>query len=184
MQTEFGNAIVHVNGATEYPSGDPFVGVKVWVLGTKQADGSFIGHKVSLKTAEFLGEVTAVSGGTFTVNADGQGKTVQTNGQTAFPNGMPVAGNIVAVDAFKMGDGTYMAKTMTVKTDATSFTGVIVQHMPGEFTIKVDVAGTLKIVCYEFAVVEGTLAVGVTVLVEVDHIDAGTYYAGLVKVMS
>jgi hypothetical protein len=184
LQTEFGNVIVHVNGATEYPTGHPFVGVKVWVLGTKQADGSFVGHRVTVKTIEFIGQVTAVDGSTFIVNADGFAKTVRTNGETSFPNGVPVVGNLVAVYAYKMGDGTYVAKTMTVKTEATSFTGVIVQHMPGEFTIKVDVAGTLKIVCYEFAEVQGTLVVGATVYVVVDHTEGDTFFAGLVKVMS
>jgi cell division septation protein DedD len=184
LQTEFGSVIVHVNGETEYPTGQPFVGVKVWVLGTKLDDGSFVGHRITVKAIEFIGQVTAVNGGTFTVNADGQSKTVTTNGETEFPNGVPVVGNLVAVYAFKMGDGSYLAKTMTVKTDVMSFTGVIVQHLPGEFTIKVDVSGTLKVVCYEFAEVQGTLAVGATVLVEVDHVDAGTYFAGLVKVMS
>ena len=183
LQTESGNVIVHVNGATEYPAGHPFVGVKVWVLGTKQADGSFIGHRVTLKAIEFLGHVTAVSGTTFEVNADGQAKSVRTNGETEFPNGVPVVGNLVAVYAYKMGDGAYLATTMTVKTEATSFTGVIVQHMPGEFTIKVDVSGTLKIVSYQFSEVQGALVVGATVYVVVDHTEGDTFFAGLVKVM-
>ena len=184
LQTEMGNVTVHVNGETQYPNGHPFVGVKVWVLGTKQADGSFIGHKVALKTAEFHGQVKGISGGTFIVNADGQDKTVHTNGATSFPAGIPVVGNTVAVFAYRMGDGSYLATDMTVKTEPVSFTGIIVAHNPAEFTIKVDVSGTHKIVCYEFAEIHGTLAVGVTVYVEVDHEEAGTYFAGLVKVMS
>jgi hypothetical protein len=127
--------------------------------------------------------VTAVSGTTFEVNADGQAKSVRTDGETEFPNGVPVVGNLVAVYAYRMGDGAYLAKTMTVKTEATSFTGVIVQHMPGEFTIKVDVSGTLKIVSYQFSEVQGALVVGATVYVVVDHTEGDTFFAGLVKVM-
>jgi len=183
LQTDMGNVIVHVNGETQYPAGHPFVGVKVWVLGTKQADGSFIGHKITVKTIEFMGQVTAVDGSTFIVNADGYNKTVQTNGETSFPNGVPVVGDTVGVYAYKMGDGSYLAKTMVVKAVVTTFTGVIVEHMPGEFTIKVDVGGTIKVVCYEFGQVQGTLAVGAKVYVEVDHEEAGTFFAGLVKVI-
>jgi hypothetical protein len=183
MQTDMGNVVVHVNGETHYPNGHPFVGVKAYVYGTKQGDGSFIGHKVMLKTAEFEGQVKGISGGTFIVNADGHDKTVHTNGATSFPAGMPVVGNTVAVFAYRMGDGSYLATDMTVKNEPEAFTGVIVQHNPGEFTIKVDVSGTHKIVCYEFSEIHGTLAVGVTVYVEVDHIEGGTYFAGLVKVM-
>jgi hypothetical protein len=184
MQTEWGSKYVHVNGSTQYPAGHPVVGAKVLVLATKQPDGSFVAHKITVKMIEFVGQVTAVNGGTFTVNADGQNKTVLTNGGTSFPNGVPVVGNVVHVFAYKMGDGSYLAKEMTVKTEVESFTGVIVHHDPGTKTIKVDVGGSVKVVCYESAVVEGTLAVGVTVLVEVDHVEGATYFAGLVKVMS
>jgi len=183
LQTDMGNVTVHVNGETQYPAGHPFVGVKVWVLGTKQADGSFIGHKITVKTIEFMGQVTGIDGGTFHVNADGYDKVVHTNGETSFTNGVPVVGDTVGVYAYKMGDGSYLAKTMVVKDVVMTFTGVIVEHMPAEFTIKVNVGGVVKLVCYEFAQVQGTLAVGATVYVEVDHVDAGTYFAGLVKVM-
>jgi hypothetical protein len=184
FQTDTGNVTVHVDGETKYLNGQPFVGVKAWVYGARQGDGSVIAHKISLKTGEFGGTVTAVSGSTFKVNADGHEKTVHTNGGTAFPNGVPVVGDHVAVFAYKMGDGTYVAKKIEIKNDSLTFTGIIVEHMPAEFTLKVKVDGVVKIVCYEFGEVQGVLVVGATVYVEVDHIEAGTYFAGLVKVMS
>jgi hypothetical protein len=159
--------------------------VKAWVRGTKQSDGSFVAQKVALKMAGFTGKVTAVNGSTFIVNADGLDKTVLTGANTSFPAGVPTVGHTVVGFAAKLGDGSYFAFEMKIKNDEPiSFTGIIVGHNPGEFTILVDVGGVVKAVCYEFAAVEGILSVGATVFVEVDHIDAGTYFAGKVKVMS
>ncbi len=182
---DYGNVIVYVNGDTQYPDGHPFVGVKVWIRGTKQGDGSVVASKVGFKLADFTGKVVGVNGGTFTVQVDGYPKTVLTNGNTSFPLGVPVVDQTVVVHAAKMGDGSYFAIEMKIKMDAPiSFTGVILEHNAAEFTIKVDVSGTQKIVCFETATVQGTLAVGATVYVEVDHVESGTYFAGLVKVMS
>jgi hypothetical protein len=184
LQTEMGNVLVHVNGETQYPSGHPIVGVKVLVHGTKQGDGSWIGHKITVKTAEFHGVVIANNNGTFILNVDGHEKTVLTSNTTSYPNGVPVGGDTVAVYAYRMGDGSYLAIEMKIKPPAPMvFSGVIVEHLAAEKTIKVDVGGVIKVVCYEFADVFGTLAVGATVKVEVDHVEGDTYFARWVKVL-
>jgi hypothetical protein len=184
LETEMGHVLVHITNETQFPNGHPIMGVKVLVYGTKQADGTWIGHKITVKTAEFSGVVLANNGGTFTLNVDGHEKIVLTSNTTAYPNGVPVTGDTVAVYAYRMGDGSYIAISMTIKPPApVTFTGVIVEHMPGEFTIKVDASGALKVVCYEFADVYGTLAVGATVKVEVDHLEGDTFFARFVKVL-
>jgi hypothetical protein len=184
LETEMGQVLVHVNNQTQYPNGHPIMGVKVLVFGTKQGDGSWIGHKITVKTAEFHGVVIANNNGTFILNVDGHEKAVLTSNTTSYPNGVPVTGNTVAVRAYRMGDGSYLAIEMKVKPPAPmTFMGVVVDHNPGEFTIKVDVGGAVKVVCYEFADVFGTIAVGATVKVEVDHVESETYFARWVKVL-
>jgi len=175
---------VWTSGETEFPNGFPLVGAKVWVLGTKNADGSYNAQRITVKLFEFCGTLQAHDGTWFVVSVDGFEKSVNSNEQTAFPNGMPEPGDLVCVTAYKMGDGSYLAKTISIKpSQPTVFTGVIVAHMPGEFTIHVQVGDFTKVVCYEFADVVGTLEVGATVEVQVDHTDGSTYFASLVKVL-
>jgi hypothetical protein len=184
LQTEMGNVVVRVNNETQYPSGHPVIGAKVLVFGTKQGDGSWIGHRITVKTAEFSGQVSWISGSTIVVKVDGWEKAVQTNGSTAFPNGFPAPGDNVFVYAYKMGDGSYLAIEIGIKPPEPSvFTGMIVKHLPGEFIIKVKVDGVVKVVCYENGDVIGTLVEGATVEVHVDHVEGDTYFAGLVKVL-
>jgi ribosomal protein S1 len=81
-----------------------------------------------------------------------------------------------------MADGSYMAKEVHVK--GMVFTGTVTSHMPGEFTINVQVEAQTRVVWYEFADVIGTLAVGKIVKVHVDHVIGTTYFASLVKVLN
>lgn len=181
LQTESGTAIVYTQSDTVF-AGTPFVGVKVWVLGYKNADGSYRALKVTVKTAEFYGTVTAMEGGTLTVFKEGTTFTVRTDANTAYPNGAPYVEAQVFVKAYRMGDGTYLAFEVTVKDWV--FSGVITSHTPEQFTIQVDVGGQVREVCYEFADVIGTLEVGKTVEVHVDHVEGATHFAKLVKVLN
>ena len=174
---------VFTTAETQFPAGYPFVGVKVWVLATKNADGSWTAQKITVKMTEFMGTVTGIEGGTFFVNSNGSNMTVHTDAHTTSPNGVPVVGDTVGVGAYKLGDGTYLAKTIIIKEIPITFTGVIIEHDPAGFKITVDVGGVHKLVCYEFADVIGTLAVGATVYVQVDHIEGDWFFAGLVKVV-
>ena len=174
---------VFTTADTQFPTGYPFVGVKVWVLATKNADGSWTAQKITVKMTEFMGTVTGIEGDTFFVNSNGSNMAVHTDAQTTFPNGVPVVGDTVGVGAFKMGDGSYLAKTIIIKVIPISFTGVIIEHDPVGFKIIVDVGGVHKLVCYQFADVIGTLAVGATVMVQVEHIEGDWFFAGLVKVV-
>ncbi len=181
LNTEFGQAKVYWRADTLW-AGDPFTGVKVIVTVTKNPDGSYTASKVIVKTAEFSGTVASVGAGSMNVNAWDSVLTVKWNAETAWQGPDPYVGAQVWVAAFKMGDGTFLATKIVVKSPA--FTGTVTAHMPGEFTINVLVGSVTKVVCYEFADVIGTLAVGKTVYVEVDHTEAGTYFAGLVKVLN
>ena len=193
VATDGGNVVVHTSNETQFPNGRPFVGVKVYVAGYKNDDGSVSAVKVMLKATEFSGKVTAISGSDIIVFADGD-KTVHTNEHTAFPAGQPKVNDFVYVRAWKLGDGTFLATEVKVKSVAApspSFSGVIVGYFPEQFTICVKVAGhsgaqdgpcigfgsDVKTVCYEFAAVEGELAVGKTVDVYKDHLEGNTYFA-------
>ena len=169
--------VVHTAGASF--SGDPFAGVKVWIKAYKNADGSYQALSVTVKTAEIYGTVTAISGSTYTVTADGGSLTVATNGNTVFV-GTPVVGSLVTAAVYKMGDGTFLAYKVIVKEGV--FSGLITQMGPAANTIYVNVGGDVKEVCTEFADIIGTLAVGATVEVHVDHTEGSTYFASLVKV--
>ena len=191
VATDTGNVLVHTSAETQYPNGFPFVGVKVGVLGYKNADGSYDAVKVIVKVMEFSGVVKAINGSDLTVFSSGVNQTVHTDGHTNFPTGHPVVNDEVFVRAWKLGDGTFLATDVKVTPPAATFSGVIVGHFPGEFTICVEVAGYtgspvgpctefgagVKTVCYEFAEVIGELAVGKTVDVYKDHVTEGTYFA-------
>lgn len=171
------NVLVNTAGASF--SGQPFAGVKVWIKGYKNTDGSYKALQVTVKTAEIYGTVTAKSGSTLTVAADGGSYTVKTNAGTVYV-GTPVVGSVVTVYAYKMGDGTFLAYKIVVKEGV--FSGVITQIGPAANTVYVNVGGTVKEVCTEFADIIGTLVVGATVEVHVDHTEGSTYFASLVKV--
>src|SRR3990172_9521753 len=109
LQTDGGTVLVHTNAETQYPTGKPFVGVKVWVLGQKQSDGSYVAWKVTVKTAELWGTVTGFSGSDLFVTTDSGVLTVHTDGNTQFPNGEPVIGSEGVGNAYKMGGGHYPA---------------------------------------------------------------------------
>jgi len=191
VATDGGNVVVHTSNETQYPNGFPFVGVKVYVAGYKNDDGSVNAVKVMLKGIEFTGKVTAINGSDLIVLADGD-KTVHTNEHTTFPAGLPKVNDFVYVRAWRLGDGTFLATEVKVKpAPSPTFSGVIVGYFPEQFTICVKVAGhsgaqdgpcigfgsDVKTVCYEFAVVEGELAVGKTVDVYKDHLEGNTYFA-------
>jgi hypothetical protein len=135
-----------------------------------------------VKTAEFSGSIAWLEGAAMGVNAWDTTLTVKWNGETAWQGPGPHVGGQVAVFAYKMGDGTFLAKQIVVKSE--SFQGTVVSHSPGEFTIQVQVEAQVREVCYEFADVIGSLAVGKMVLVEVDHVEGPTYFASLVKVLN
>ena len=84
------------------------------------------------------------------------------------------------VGAYKMSDGTFLAYKVIVKEGV--FSGLITQMGPAPNTIYVNVGGDVKEVCTEFADIIGTLAVGATVEVHVDHTEGSIYFASLVKV--
>jgi hypothetical protein len=181
LNTEFGQATVFW-GPETYWSGEPFVGVKVTVRATKNADGTFLASKIIVKASEISGTIASVGSGSMTVNSSGSMFTVTWNGSTVWQGPDPYVGAPVWAAVYKMGDGTYLASKIVVK--APSFTGTVTAHMPEQFTIHVLVEGVTKVVCYQFADVVGTLDVGKTVYVEVDHEEGGTYFAALVKVIA
>src|SRR3990172_3191372 len=109
LQTEGGTVLVHTNAETQYPTGKPFGGGKVWVLGPKQSDGSYVAWKVTVKTAELWGTVTGFSGSDLFVTTDSGVLTVHTDGNTQFPNGEPVIGSEGVGNAYKMGAGHFLA---------------------------------------------------------------------------
>jgi hypothetical protein len=160
--------------------------VKVIVKGTKNADGSFTASYIHVKTAEFSGTIAWVSGSSMGVNAWDTTLTVHWNGQTVFEGPAPQAGKQASVWAYKMGDGSFLAKKVVVKTQSAGdyFQGTVISHNPGEFTIQVQVEAQVREVCYEFGDVVGTLAVGKLVKVYVDHVEGPTYFASLVKVLN
>ncbi len=170
------------NGDTQYPTGYPFVGVKVWVLGAKNADGSYTAIKVTVKIAEFSGVADPVGDTSMTVTAGCAQKTVRFDSRTVFANGFPKAQDSVAVRAYIMGDGTFLATDVTVNPEAPLvFCGVITQVNPEPNTIYVLVGDVEKHVCYENAAVypgADALVAGKKVEVKVDHFDGSTYFAG------
>ena len=191
VATDGGNVVVHTSNETQYPNGSPFVGVKVYVAGYKNDDGSVNAVKVIVKGIEFSGKVTAINGSDLIVLADGE-KTVHTNEHTAFPAGQPKVDDFVYVRAWKLADSTFLATEVKVKpATAPTFSGVIVGYFPEQFTICVQVAGhsgaqdgpciglgsDVKTVRYEFGDVIGELAVGKTVDVYKDHLEGNTYFA-------
>lgn len=183
---------VWTNGETVYPNGHPFVGVKVWVLAYVNGDGTFTAKKITNKMAEFSGVVKAGDGcSAFTVQVDGAQKTVRANEHTAFPQGCPLAGNKIAVFAYYMGDGSYLAREIGIIPDGPSvFEGVVIKNLTAEWTLKVQVGAEYKIVRYEFASNAGDIQamgdsiVGKAVRVHVDSFDGSTHYAGLVEVLN
>jgi hypothetical protein len=192
VATDGGSVAVYTSGETQFPNGAPFVGVMVYVYGYKNADGSVNATKVMLKSTEFIGKVTAISGSDLHVLVDGGVKIVHTNGNTQFPAGQPQVNDEVYVWAWKMGDGTFTAFKVKVKAPpAPTYSGTIVGYFPDQFTICVKVAGhsgaqdapcigfgaDVKTTCYEFADVIGDLALGKTVDVYKDHIEGNTYFA-------
>jgi hypothetical protein len=181
VDTEFGQVAVHFGPQTQW-SGDPFPGVKVIIKAAKNADGSFTASYIAVKTADFSGPVAWLNAGTMDVNAWDTTLTVKWDGGTIWEGPDPHVGSQVMVMAYKLGDGTFLAKKIVVKAD--SFQGTVVSHSPGEFTIQLQVEAQVRTVCYEFADVIGTLAVGKLVLVQVDHTEGATYFASLVKVLN
>ncbi|HEU4759501.1 MAG TPA: DUF5666 domain-containing protein, partial [Dehalococcoidia bacterium] len=113
LQTDSGQVTVWTHEAQFV--GTPFVGVKVWVLGYKQSDGTWLAQKVTVKTIEFLGTVQSFVEGTLLVLSDGATKTVRTDANTSYPAGAPAVGATVDVKAYKMGDGTFLAYEVYVK---------------------------------------------------------------------
>jgi hypothetical protein len=90
-----------------------------------------------------------------------------------------------------MGDGTYLAKEISILADAPAvFEGVVIKNLTAEWTLKVQVGAEDKIVCHEFASnaadiqATGDSIVGRTVHVHVNSFDGSTYYAGLVEVLN
>ena len=172
------NVLVHTGAGTQF-AGDPFAGVKVWITAFKKADGSYQATKVTVKTADIYGAVTAMSGTTYTVTKEGTNFTVTKNSSTVFV-GTPSVGSVVSIGAYKMGDGTFLAYKIVVKEGV--FSGVITQMGPAANTMYVNAGGNVKEVCTETADIIGTLVVGATVEVHVDHTEGSTYFASLVKV--
>lgn len=181
VNTEFGQVKVLFGGQTQW-SGDPFPGVKVIIAAVKNADGTYSAKYITVKTAEFSGPIAWREGSAMGVSAWDTTLTVKWNGQTAWQGPDPHVGGQVSVFAYKMGDGTFLAKQIVVKPE--SFQGTVVSHSPGEFAIQVQVGAQVREVSYEFADVIGTLAVGKLVLVQVDHVEGPTYFANLVKVLN
>ena len=181
LKTESGTALLLTTADTVF-AGTPFVGVKVWVLAYKNADGTYVALKVTVKTVEFYGSVKAMEGGVLTVVKDVATYTVRTDSSTAYPNGAPFVEAQLFVKSYRMGDGTYLAYEVTVKDWV--FSGVITSHLPEQFTIQVDLGSQVREVSYQFADVFGILEVGKTVEVHVDHLTGPTYFAKLVKVLN
>jgi hypothetical protein len=179
VNSEWGQVVVHTAGA--HVEGTPFAGVKVIIWGTKNGDGSVNAGKVAVKLGDLAGVLTAKGPASITVNASGTNKVIGTNGSTAW-DGEPFVGAEVLVVFYKMADGSYLAKEVHVK--GSVFTGTITAHNPAEFIINVQVEAQTRVVCYEFADVIGTLAVGKTVQVHVSHVEGGTHFASLVKVLN
>jgi len=183
---------VWTNGETQYPNGHPFVGVKVWVLAYVNADGTFTAKKITNKMVDFAGVVTGANGcSVFTVSVNGSEKTVTANEHTSFPQGCPVGGDKVSVLAYYMGDGSYLAKAISIQGDQPSvFEGVVIKNLTAEWTLKVQVGSEYKVVCYEFASnredikAMGDSLVGRTVRVHVSSFDGSTHFAGLVEVLN
>jgi hypothetical protein len=182
VNTEFGQATVHFGPSTQWSGGDPFPGVKVIINAVKNADGTFTASHITVKTAEFSGPVAWLNAAAMGVNAWDTTLTVKWDGNTAWEGPDPHVGSQVMVLAYKLGDGTFLARKIVVKAD--SFQGTVISHTPGEFTIQVQVEAQVRTVCYEFADVIGTLAVGKLVLVQVDHVEGSTHFASLVKVLN
>ena len=183
---------IWTNGETVYPNGHPFVGVKVWVLASVNGDGTFTAKKITNKVAEFSGVVKAADGcSACTVQTDAAQKLVRANEHTSFPQGCPVVGDKVGVFAYYMGDGSYLAKEISILADQPSvFEGVVIKNLTAEWTLKVQVGFEYKIVCYEFASnaasiqAMGDSIVGKTVRVHVNSFDGSTHFAGLVEVLN
>ncbi len=173
---------VWTNGETGYPNGQPFAGVKVWVLAYVNDDGTFTAKKITNKMVEFGGVVKWADGcSAFTVHTDGADKGVWINGHTSFPQGCPVVGNKVGVFAYYMGDGSYLGREISILADAPAvFEGVVIKNLTAEWTLKVQVGPEYEIVCYEFASnaadiqAMGDSIVGKTVRVHVDSFDGST----------
>jgi hypothetical protein len=165
--------------------GPLYVNIKVTVKAYKKADGSFLALRIAAKTADFSGTITAKNGSTYTVVSGGTTYTVKANGETVFV-GSAVVGAAVTVKAYKMGDGTFLAYKLIAEAPPAqdNFTGVLVEKNLEIDTIWVKVEGQVREVCIEFADVIGTLNVGVTVKVYIDHTEGGVYFASLVKVIS
>ena len=113
------------------------------------------------------------------MSAEGTNLTVTKNSATVFV-GTPAVGSVVMVSAYKMADGTFLAYKIIVTEGV--FSGVITSLALEVNTIYVDVGGSVREVCTEFADIIGTLVVGATVEVYVDHIEGSIYFASLVKV--
>ncbi len=176
------NVKVYKTGETEM-IGEPFANVKVWVDAYKKGDGSYLATRIEVKKTELHGTITAKEGSTYFVSKEATTYTVKTNGSTVFA-GDAVVGAEVVVHAYKMGDGTYLAYKITVKSAAPDFVGTIFDMNLEIDTIWVDVEGFEKEVCIEFADVIGTLEVGATVEVFVGWTEGGVYFAELVKVIA
>ncbi|HEV8574490.1 MAG TPA: DUF5666 domain-containing protein [Dehalococcoidia bacterium] len=184
--------MVWTNGDTQYPNGAPFVGVKAWILAYVNPDGPFTAKKITNKMVDLAGVVTGANGcSSFTVSVSGTEKTVNANEQTSFPQGCPVAGDEVSVHAYYMGDGSYLAKEISIHGDQPAvFEGVVIKNLTAEWTLKVQVGSEYKIVCYEFASnrdeiqAMGDSLVGKTVRIHVSSFDGSTHFAGLVEVLN
>jgi len=185
VESDHGPLVVYFVAQTQW-SGDPAVGAKVMVKGTKNADGSVSASHITVKTAEFSGPIAWINGASMGVNAWDATLTVKWDGGTQWEGPAPQVGKQVSVYAYKMGDGSFLAKKIIVKTEAAGeyFQGTVISHNPGEFIIHVQVEAQVRVVCYEFADVIGTIAVGKLVKVGVDHVEGSTYFANLVKVLN
>lgn len=167
-------------------SGPLYANVKVTVKAYKKSDGSYQALSIVVKTTEFSGKVSAINGSTYTVTNESNTYSVKTNGETDFV-GNPVIGAGVTVKAYKLGDGTYLAYKIIAEAPPvqSTFTGTLKKINAAGDTIWVELESTeVRTVCIEFSDVVGTLTVGVTVKVYVDHVEGGTYFASLVKVIS
>jgi cell division septation protein DedD len=169
------NVTVYKDAETEIPR-EPFAGVKVWVKAYKKADGSYQAIWIKVKTTSLYKTVTAITDTTYTLTKDdcdiGCDYTVATDGATEFI-GQPFEGAVVYAEVYMMGDGTYLAYTMTVK----QFTGLIT-NVVGD-TISVDVESNVVEVCIVSALIIpiGTLEVGDKVEVSVKGFDGSAYIA-------
>ncbi len=191
VETDAGVIKVWTNAETHFPSGHPFVGVKVYVFGTKNDDGSCTATKVIVKVIEFSGIFKGSTETTITVSVDGILKTIKINAHTEFPNGFPAVGNNVAVRAYLLVDGSKLASHVTVKApQPIVFEGIVLDNLEGEWTLIVKKGDVNKTVCYEFAENKleiqgmGNAIIGKTVRIHVTHVEGGTYFAGLVEVLN